>query len=161
MRDARFRSSIRSAAAESWKLCSRASDLYRLHAAAAFDLNPQRETDRRFGAGQAAAPEGCDPSRRAAYREIAGAARDFAGFLASIIIICRLAARAVWNEFGNRSPPWPHSVWVAEMSPNSQLAPRSSIVKVSPRPAGKLNAPITTTTTTTYLENKIANHSSS
>ena len=31
---------------------------------------------------------------------------------------------------------WPHSTCVAEMGPNSQLAPRSSIVKVSPHPAG-------------------------
>ena len=45
---------------------------------AAPDLNPQRETDRRFGAGQAAAPDGWDPSRRAAYSEIAGALEDFA-----------------------------------------------------------------------------------
>ena len=49
-----------------------------LYGAAAPDLNPQRETDRRFGAGQAAAPDGWDPSRRAAYSEIAGALEDFA-----------------------------------------------------------------------------------
>ena len=75
-RDARRRLRIRSAGAESWRLCSRASDLHRLHAAAAFDLKPQRETDRRFGAGQAAAPDGWDPSRRAAYIEIAGALEE-------------------------------------------------------------------------------------